>query len=150
MPSFSIDELTAAYENFKTVSDGCAATADYNAFADMFTADCTYVEHMFGEMHGQDAVREWIVPLMRDPINSQMARYTHDWTVFDEANGRIIFCVRTHMADPGDGSEHSTTNWTRLDYAGNGLFSLEEDIYNPALFGAMLAEWQRAKDAAST
>jgi len=37
-----------------------------------------------------------------------------------------------------------------LDYAGNGLFAGEEDIYNPANFGKMLAEWQSAKDATGT
>ena len=53
------------------------------------------------------------------------------------------------MADPGDGSEHSATNWTRIDDAGNGLFSREEDIHNPANFGTMLEGWLAAKAASS-
>jgi hypothetical protein len=54
------------------------------------------------------------------------------------------------MPDPGDGREYSTTNWSMIDYAGEGLFSTEEDIYNPAHFGTLLTDWQTAKDAAST
>jgi hypothetical protein len=145
-----LSELRGAYEHFKEVSDACAATADYNAFADLFTKDCTYVEHAFGEMHGREEVRSWIVPLMKAYPNDQMVRYTHDWVLFDEENGRFVFCARTHMADPGDGGSHSATNWTMLDYAGSGLFSREEDIYNPANFGKLLEDWQAAKDGAGS
>jgi len=147
MTTFPLDEIRDAYENFKQVSDECGATADYNAFADLFTEDCVYVEHVFGEMHGRDAVRAWIVPLMKAYPNDQMVRYSHDWVLFDEEHAHVVFCARTHMADPGDGSEHSATNWTRIDYAGNGLFSREEDIYNPANFGTMLEGWLAAKTA---
>jgi hypothetical protein len=149
MPKFPLDELRDAYENFKRVSDECASTADYNPFADLFTESCTYIEHVFGEMHGREKVRSWIVPLMKQHPNDKMVRYTHDWHLFDEENDRIVFSARTHMSDPGDGSSHSTTNWTLLDYAGNGLFSREEDIYNPANFAKMIKDWQVAKEAAS-
>ncbi len=149
MSGFSSDELRQAYEHFVAVSDGCAATGDYNAFADLFTEDCTYVEHVFGEMRGRNEVRNWIVPLMKSYPNDQMVRYTHDWVLFDEENGRVVFCARTHMADPGDGSEHSATNWTRLDYAGDGLFRREEDIYNLANFVKLLEDWQAAKNRAT-
>jgi uncharacterized protein (TIGR02246 family) len=146
LPRSPLDELRRAYEHFKAVSDACAATADYNAFADLFTEDCVYIEHVFGEMHGREAVRSWIVPLMKAYPNDQMVRYTHDWLLFDEENGRVVFCARTHMADPGDGSSHSATNWTRIDYAGSGLFSREEDVYNLANFVKLLEDWQEAKD----
>ena len=65
MTGYSRAELARAYETFKRVSDKCAAAADYNAFADLFTEDCIYLEHVFGEMHGREAVRAWIVPLMQ-------------------------------------------------------------------------------------
>jgi uncharacterized protein (TIGR02246 family) len=145
---FPLDELREAFDHFARVSDDCAAARDYNAFADLFTEDCTYVEHVFGEMHGREAVRAWIVPLMKESPNDLMT-YTHDWVVFDEPNGRVVFCVRTHMPDVGDGVDHSTTNWTRIDYAGNGLWSREEDIYNPAHFGTLLKSWQAARAAAA-
>jgi uncharacterized protein (TIGR02246 family) len=148
VPRFPLDELREAFEHFARVSDECAAARDYNAFADLFTDDCTYVEHVFGEMHGREAVRAWIVPLMKESPNDLMT-YSHDWVVFDEANGRVVFCVRTHMPDVGDGVHHSTTNWTRVDYAGDGLWSREEDIYNPAHFGALLKNWQTARAQAA-
>jgi hypothetical protein len=144
---YSKSELSDAYEHFSRVSDECATSADYNAFADLFTTDCTYIEHVFGEMLGREAVREWIVPLMKIYPNDQMT-YSHDWVLFDEEKGRVIFCARTHMPDLRDGREYSTTNWSMIDYAGNGQWLREEDVYNPAHFGTLLTDWQRAKDAA--
>lgn len=149
MTAYSLEELRAAYEHFSQVSDECAATSDYNTFADLFTDDCTYVEHVFGEMHGREAVREWIAPLMKVPPNSLMT-YTHEWVLFDEPNGRVVFCARTHMPDLGDDVDYSATNWTRIDYAGGRMWAREEDIYNPAHFATMLTNWQNAQGSEQT
>jgi len=43
MTPFTLEELQRQYDNFKRVSDRCAETADYNAFADLFTDDCVYL-----------------------------------------------------------------------------------------------------------
>jgi hypothetical protein len=56
------------------------------------------------------------------------------------------------MADPGDGSLHQAYNFTLLKYAGDGMWSYEEDIYNPASFADMVRGWidrKRELDAAS-
>ena len=45
------------------------------------------------------------------------------------------------MADPGDGSVHEADNVTILHYAGDGLWSYEEDVYNPAHFATMVQGW---------
>ncbi|WP_330254109.1 nuclear transport factor 2 family protein [Nocardia sp. NBC_00565] len=144
MPRFPVEELREAYQRFAEVSDRCAETADYRPFAELFTEDCVYVEHCFGEMRGRDAVRDWIVPLMQSFPNNRMVRYTHDWVFFDDKNARVVFSARTHMSDPGDGKSYSSTNWTLLDYAGDGLFSREEDIYNPANFATVIQQWLEA------
>lgn len=146
MSSVSLEELQRQYEHFKVVSDRCAQTADYNAFADLFTDDCVYIEHVFGEMHGREAVRAWIVPLMQSYPNNQMTKYTHDWVYFNVDAAELVFCARTHMADLGDGTDYTATNWTRLKYAGAGLFSFEEDIYNPANFISLIQRWEAAAD----
>jgi uncharacterized protein (TIGR02246 family) len=145
MGRYSAAHLRDAYETFSRVSDECAASADYNAFADLFTEDCTYIEHGFGEFQGREAVRQWIVPLMQEHPANQMT-YSHDWAVIDDENGRVIFCGRTHMPDLGDGRDYSATNWTRIDDAGDGRWSREEDIYNPARFASLVSEWQSAKE----
>jgi hypothetical protein len=47
------------------------------------------------------------------------------------------------MQDPGDGSIHEAANITILTYAGDNLFSKEEDVYNPAKFTEVIAAWAR-------
>ena len=95
MAKYSSGELRDAYEHFSRVSDDCAASGDYNTFADLFTEDCAYIEHVFGEMHGREAVRQWIVPLMKQYPNDQMT-YTHDWVLFDEENARDLLRADAH------------------------------------------------------
>jgi hypothetical protein len=51
------------------------------------------------------------------------------------------------MADPGDGSVHEEPNITILRYAGDGLFSNEEDVYNPARYLPMVQAWAKIADA---
>ena len=62
---------------------------------------------------------------------------------------RNIRCSSPLICDPGDGVSYSATNWSRIDYAGGGLFSREEDIYNLENFATLLTDWQTARDAAN-
>ena len=44
-----------------------------------------------------------------------------------------------------DGRAYGFPNWSRLVYAGNGLFSSEEDVYNPARDAPrVVGEWMKA------
>jgi hypothetical protein len=43
------------------------------------------------------------------------------------------------MRDPGDGSIHQAANLSVLKYAGDDLWSYEEDAYNPMNFLPMVA-----------
>jgi hypothetical protein len=54
------------------------------------------------------------------------------------------------MQDPGDGSIHEAANITILTYAGDNLFSKEEDVYNPAKFTEVISTWARVADAHGT
>ena len=60
----------------------------------------------------------------------------------------MVCQVWNRMVDPGDGSLHQAYNFTLLKYAGRGLWSYEEDIYNPAHFQQMIRGWFQAKKEA--
>ena len=77
-----------------------------------------------------------------------MRSFPIDWYVIDEEKGWVLCSVRNVMDDPGDGVDHEEYNWTLLHYAGDGQFSYEEDMYNPAEFGEMIKGWLQAKKAA--
>ena len=46
----------------------------------------------------------------------------------------MICEFQNRMRDPGDGSIHQEPNISVLKYAGDGLWSYEEDAYNPMNF----------------
>ncbi len=127
---YSRAELQAALDHYTAVVEQCSASRDWAPFADLFTDDVHYVEHAYGEMHGREVVREWIVNVM-EPF-PQM-RFPSDWVAFDEDEGAVVMQIRNlldHPTDP-DGEPFWFPNWTRLVYAGNNLWSMEEDVYNP-------------------
>jgi hypothetical protein len=45
------------------------------------------------------------------------------------------------MRDPGDGTIISATNISIVTYAGDGLWSRQEDIYNPLRFVQAGVKW---------
>ena len=76
---------------------------------------------------------------------SAMPAFPIGWSVIDEDRGWVICQVWNRMDDPGDGSIHQAYNVTILKYAGDGHWSYEEDIYNPAHFASMIEGWERHK-----
>ena len=67
--------------------------------------------------------------------------------IIDEERGWVVCQIRNRMGDPGDGSDHREYNFSLLKYAGDGLWSYEEDIYNPNRFIEMLEGYEASKAA---
>jgi ketosteroid isomerase-like protein len=131
MGRFTRQELEQALERYNRARDESSRTGDWSLWADLFTEDALYVEHAFGEFRGRPAIRAWITKVMA-PFPHMT--FPQDWVAFDEDNGAIVFQCQNrleHPTDPG-GAPFEFPSWTRLLYAGNGLFCGEEDVYNPA------------------
>ena len=79
-----------------------------------------------------------------------MIHYPIEWYIIDAERGWLVCQVWNRMADPGDGSLHQEYNFTLLKYADNGLWSYEEDVYNPARFGEMVKNYLSHKKALAT
>jgi hypothetical protein len=135
--AFSAAEITEAYAAMHAHVQEYAASGRWEAFADHFTEDAEYVEHAFGTFRGRDQIREWSVRTMTSYPGSEMTGFPLAWQVVDEPTSRLICEVRNLMPDPGDGSVHEASNLTIMTYAGDGLFSREEDVYNPLRFMQM-------------
>jgi hypothetical protein len=147
MGRFSREELVEAHDKYLETAKKCGAAQQWREWADLFTEDAEYLEHMFGKFKGREAIYEWIQPLMNQWPNSEMTSFPHDWCVLDEERGWWICQIENRFRDPGDGSVHQAHNITVLHYAGDGLFSYEEDAYNPANFATMLEGWMAAVKA---
>ena len=66
--------------------------------------------------------------------------------MIDEERGWVVCQIWNDMPDPGDGKRYSAYNSHVLKYAGDGLWTSEEDVYNPAAFDVMIKDWTRAKE----
>jgi len=147
MGRWSRDELEDAFGAYQAAALRAGTSGDWNEWADLFTEDATYVEHLYGRFGGREAIRTWITTTMASYPGNLMPHFPVEWYVIDDDKGWIVCQVWNRMADPGDGGVHQASNITILKYAGNGQWSYEEDVYNPAAFATMLTEWERVRAA---
>lgn len=131
MAKFTREELRTALAIYNEARDEASRTGDWSIWAAVFTEDAHYVEHAYGEFRGREAIRDWITKVMA-PFPHMT--FPQDWVAFDEGDGAIVFQCQNRLEHPTDpnGEPFQFPSWTRLLYAGNGLFSYEEDVYNPA------------------
>jgi hypothetical protein len=150
MPHWNRAELEDAFAHYGAEVQAASDGGDWGRFADLFTEDATYDEHLYGTFSGREQIRDWIVATMTTRPGSWMPSFPASWSVVDEERGRIVCEISNRMQDPGDGSIHEATNVTILTYAGDGLFSKEEDVYNPARFVTAISAWAKVAHAHGT
>jgi hypothetical protein len=147
MGAWSREELERAFARYQEAAATGGRTGDWRPWSECFTEDCTYKEHLYGTFEGRAELLAWITRVcVEEYPGNQMPEFPIEWYIVDEERGWIVCQVWNRMADPGDGSIHQEYNFTLLKYAGDGRFSYEEDIYNPAAFGDMLAGWEARRD----
>lgn len=144
---FSAAEITEAYAALHVRVAEHVRTGDWTDFCLGFTEDAEYVEHAYGTFRGREAIREWSVATMTSFPGSVMTGFPLAWQTVDESTSRLVCEVRNLMPDPGDGSLHEQSNLTIMTYAGDGLFSREEDVYNPLRFLRMTLRWAEVAEA---
>ena len=110
MGRWTRDVLEQAFANYQAVALRAGTTGDWNAWADLFTEDATYVEHAFGTFGGREAIRRWITTTMSTFPGNAMPHFPIDWYVIDEERGWVVCQISNRMADPGDGSVHVLPN----------------------------------------
>lgn len=138
-------EIEAAFRKYQAAALKGAQTKDWTDWANCFTEDATYVEHHYGKFWGRQRILDWITETMTNGFATQMTAFPISWYSIDEDRGWIFCEVMNRMEDLGDGKIYEEPNITILHYAGDGLFSYEEDAYNPANMGTMVTAWMDAK-----
>jgi hypothetical protein len=140
-----VDEnvLQSGFDRYVRAVEEIAASGDWPRFADLFSEDATYCEHLYGDFVGREEIRPWIVETMTTFPGREMVAFPPAWFVLDPPTNRVICEIRNLMRDPGDGSVHEASNITILTFDDQGFLTREEDIYNPQKFADMVRAWSR-------
>ena len=132
--AFDREEVTSAYENFVAVGE----SGDWNAWADLHTVDGVWVEHHLGRFEGREAIRRGITEVMAEAPTSMT--FPVEWVMID--GDRIVYYPWQVLPDPsGADGDFRFGCVTILTYAGDGLFSYQEDLYNPTEGAEVFGRW---------
>jgi len=123
MAHYSRDELERAFQHYWQTG---AVGEDWDAWADLFTEDADYVEHVLGTMKGREAIRAWIKPIMAQYGELYTA---HEWHTVDPEHGRVIVYMQNRRDHPSGTGTIDFPGITILDYAGNDQWRREEDFW---------------------
>jgi hypothetical protein len=138
MATYSAKELDEAFITYWRTG---AAGEDWDAWADLFTEDCTYFEHWYGTMQGRETVRRWIVPIM----DKYRELYTgYEWHVVDPERGRVVFYVQNRRDHPRGTGTIDFPGVSIITYAGSGQWSREEDYWAVKGREAAMKEYEEA------
>jgi hypothetical protein len=147
---WSRGELERAFAHFQQTVVEIGRSWDWSRYGDLFTEDATYVEHAYGRLSGREAIRDWIVSTMNVFPGSEMPHFPASWYSIDVEKGWVITEIMNRMKDPGDGTILESPCITILKYAGDDLWSSEEDAYNPMNFLPMVQEYITRSHALGT
>ena len=123
MATYSKDELESAFIRYWRTG---AVGEEWDAWADLFTEDAEYVEHVLGSLHGREAIRAWIKPIM---VQFGELYTAYEWHTVDEALGRVVVYMQNRRDHPGGQGTIDFPGITILDYAGSGRWKREEDFW---------------------
>ena len=133
MTEFGRDEVEAAYRKFVEVGD----SGDWSAWADLHSEGGRWVEHHLGTFVGREAIRKAILDVM---VPVPMMTFPVEWHVIE--GNRVVYYPWQVMPDPAGGdADYRFGCVTILEYAGDGLFSYQEDLYNPSEAQTVMKRW---------
>lgn len=123
MAALSREEIEEA---FRTYWRAGAVGEDWDSWADCFTEDAVYIEHVLGNLRGREAIRAWIKPIMAQFGELYTA---YEWHMVDPATGRVCVYMQNRRDHPSGSGTIDFPGITILHYAGNGRFDYEEDFW---------------------
>ncbi len=133
---FPRDEVEAAYRAFVAAGDD----GDWDRWADLHTVGGEWHEHNYGVIRGREAIRAKITELM-SPV--PMMEFPVEWVLIE--GNRVVYYPWQVFPDPAGGDAVFRFGCvTILEYAGEGQFSRQEDIYHPGEGEQVVRAWMAA------
>jgi ketosteroid isomerase-like protein len=127
MAGHSRQEIEAAHDRYVATRGRIeAGELGWDALADFFTDDATFIDPAWGRVRGRQQIRKFFVESMAGLDDWS---FPHQWRAID--GDRVVAGWMNRL--PGcrpDGSHYEAPGVSILLYAGGGKFSYEEDLLN--------------------
>jgi ketosteroid isomerase-like protein len=137
MAQYPKQEIQDAYARYvETRNRVESGELGWDALADFFTDDATFIDPAWGRIEGIEAIRRFLVESMAGLDDWS---FPHEWTMVE--GDRVV--TRWQNRLPGqrpDGSCYEAPGISILTYAGDGRFSYEEDLLNMVHVGELIRE----------
>ena len=127
MPAFARSEIENALDRMDVLRAESSKAGDWTIWAQCLSEDVEFHDTIYGSYHGREAVADFVV---RVHAPFPHLRYERDWSLIDVDRAEVIFLQRMILPEPGgyDGPPFATDVWSRHRYAGEGLWSLKQDV----------------------
>ena len=137
MASYPRNEVQKAADALHRIRDKASdGEIGWDALADMFTEDATYIDPAWGRFKGRDAIRQFL----RDSMQGLKGwKFPTEWHAID--GNRVISRFLNRL--PGrraDGTYYDVPGVSIIEYSGGGKFSFEEDVINMVHLHEVLTE----------
>ena len=125
--SFSREEILATYDRYVATRDRVeAGELPWQALADFFTDDATFVDPAWGRVQGRAGIEKFLQESM---AGLEGWTFPREWTAVE--GNRLVSAWQNRL--PGerpDGTPWQALGLSILEYAGDGRFSSEVDVLN--------------------
>ncbi len=127
MPAFARADIEAALDRMDALRAESSKQGDWTIWAGCLSEDVEFYDTVYGAYHGREAVADFVV---RVHAPFPHLRYERDWSLIDVDRGEVIFQQRMVLPEPEGyaGPPFATDVWSRHRYAGDGLWSLKQDV----------------------
>ena len=137
MREFPRKEIQRALDRYHEIREkALSGKGGWDALADMFTEDGTYIDAAWGRSVGRENIRKFLHDSMQGLDDWS---FPIEWTMIEGNRVVLKFYNRLPGRRP-DGTFYEVPGISVLEYAGNGKLSLEHDIYDMAHFREVAKE----------
>lgn len=137
-------EIEEALDEMDRLRAASSEAGDWTIWAGCLADDVEFHDTIYGTYHGRQAVSDFVV---RVHAPFPRLRYERDWSLIDVDRQEVIFQQFMILPEPEgySGSRFATDVWSRHRYAGNGLWSLKQDVtLSSAQADANFRAWMEA------
>lgn len=137
-------EIEEALDEMDRLRAASSEAGDWTIWAGCLAEDVEFHDTIYGTYRGRQAVSDFVV---RVHAPFPRLRYERDWSLIDVDRQEVIFQQFMILPEPEgySGPRFATDVWSRHRYAGNGLWSLKQDVtLSSAQADANFRAWMEA------